>query len=366
MGKRKNILLLTSLLFVLVAVLVYLIIRRGRADDMPVKQEMKPETTVQTDTTTVTMDDKPAEVMMSPKILKPKIDSIHPVKKIVVAPDIRITEEMMGELERLGEELVAASQKEVIRIDSAAWMVPLQALPPVSQYAFLTTRRVASSVLFVPKGQWFFGGTITYTDHSNSNYKLLVLEDWQGAGYTITGRMYLGYAIKDNLGIGVKAGFERARIHIDKANLNLGDDLSFGVNNVRYINQQWSGTVFMRNFLSLFKSRQFGLFNDLELTFGGGTSKMVSGTGDAVKGTYESVFKTSIGISPGIMVFMHNIAAIEVSVGVLGFSTTSRKQITNQVYEGSRRNTGAQFGVDLLSIKLGGTIYLNSRRFKQR
>lgn len=342
MGRRRYILLFPLLPFLLIYALVAL---SGCKNHVPVLTEfIEQELPIQTDTVWA--------------VIPPKAEFVHPVEKpavIPVIPDILIPEEM-----------IISVQEEKPCIDSAELMIPVSNLPKVTQYEFLTFHRVHSPTLFVPKGQWFFGGTVSYTDHSNSNYKMLILEDWEGAGYTVTGRMYMGYAIQDNLGIGVKAGLERIRIDVRNANLNLGDDLSFSVNNVQYISQQWSGTVFMRNFLSLFRSRQFGLFNDLELTFGGGTSKMISGTGDALKGTYESVFKASVGISPGIMVFMHNIAAIEVSVGILGFNTTSRKQITNQVYEGSRRTSGAKFGVDLLSVKLGGTIYLNGRRFKQR
>ena len=31
--------------------------------------------------------------------------------------------------------------------------------------------------VFVPKGQWIFGGTASYSTHDNDKYKLLLLED---------------------------------------------------------------------------------------------------------------------------------------------------------------------------------------------
>lgn len=33
------------------------------------------------------------------------------------------------------------------------------------------------SNLFVPKGQWIFGGTISYSTHNNSDYDVLVIDD---------------------------------------------------------------------------------------------------------------------------------------------------------------------------------------------
>ena len=36
---------------------------------------------------------------------------------------------------------------------------------------------------FVPKGQWFFGGTCSYSEYNQDNYKFLVLKNWNGSGY---------------------------------------------------------------------------------------------------------------------------------------------------------------------------------------
>ncbi len=34
---------------------------------------------------------------------------------------------------------------------------------------------------FVPKGQWFFGGTCSYAEMAQENFKFLVLKNWKGA-----------------------------------------------------------------------------------------------------------------------------------------------------------------------------------------
>lgn len=36
--------------------------------------------------------------------------------------------------------------------------------------------------LFVPKGQWVFGGTASYSTHTNDNYKFLVVEGIDSKG----------------------------------------------------------------------------------------------------------------------------------------------------------------------------------------
>lgn len=368
MSRRKNILLLALLLLVVGIVVTYFTINKQR--NLPAKEEVamlkdstevkssKPAPKVEVTPPAEEQSEKPIEKVIkkqeAKKIVKLNIEDIKPIEEIKKID--------IGAI----KELITDNQKKISNIEKTELIFEPIDLPKVAHYVYLENQRVESSALFVPKGQWLFGGTLQYTDHTNANYKLLVLDDWEGNGYTMSGSMYVGYAIKDNLALGIKGGFGRTLLNIDNLNINLGDDLNFNIDHAHYLNQQWSGTLFMRNFFSLFRSRQFGLFNDTEITFSGGRGKMINGTGEALKGTYESFFKTSIGISPGIMVFMQNIAAIEVSVGILGFNTSNRKQITNQVYEGSRRTSGAKFGVDILSVKLGATIYLNSRRFKQR
>ena len=38
--------------------------------------------------------------------------------------------------------------------------------------------------LFVPRGQWIFGGTASYSTHSNDTYRFLVIEGIESKGYT--------------------------------------------------------------------------------------------------------------------------------------------------------------------------------------
>ncbi|MCD7978007.1 MAG: hypothetical protein LUG51_12960 [Tannerellaceae bacterium] len=64
-----------------------------------------------------------------------------------------------------------------------------------------------------------------------------------------------------------------------------------------------------------------------------------------------------VGISPGMAAFITNNAAIEVSVGVMGFDSRWVNQDHNKVVEGSFRSTSAKFKIDLFSINLGMSYY---------
>ena len=185
---------------------------------------------------------------------------------------------------------------------------------------------------FVPKGQWFFGGTCSYSEMSQENYKLLVLKDLNGNGYQLAIKPFIGYMVKDDLGVGATFAYERSLFKVD--NLN------------------------MRLFMNIEESKRFGLFNDVKLMFGGGQGKYINGKGDLLEGTYQTIFKTGLIYSPGIAVFINDYAAVEASIGVLGIQMKQVNQKTNGVHTGSFKNSSANFKIDLFSIGLGFSIYL--------
>lgn len=63
-------------------------------------------------------------------------------------------------------------------------------------------------------------------------------------------------------------------------------------------------------------------------------------------------------MAPGLVAFINNYTAIEVSIGVLGFNYSKTKQLTDQVYEGERSSSSANFKINLFSIGLGIAFYL--------
>ena len=46
----------------------------------------------------------------------------------------------------------------------------------------------------VPKGQWVFGGSLTYSTHTNSDYSLLIVDGIDSKGYTVKVSPLVGYA----------------------------------------------------------------------------------------------------------------------------------------------------------------------------
>ena len=215
-----------------------------------------------------------------------------------------------------------------------------------------------NSTVFVPKGQWIVGGNISYSTHDNENYKFLVIENINSTGYNFKVSPMFAYAIKDNMALGLRGGYNRQLLKVNNADLNLGEDMNLGISDYYSLKHTSTGSLIYRNYITLGKSKRFALFNEMQLTYGYGQAKLVDSSGAAVTGTYETTHDIAIGCSPGLVAFINNSTAVEVNVGVLGFNYSQTKQVTDQVYVGYRKSSQMNFKINIFSIALGIAFYL--------
>lgn len=211
---------------------------------------------------------------------------------------------------------------------------------------------------FVPKGQWIVGSSISYSEHTENNYQFLIIDGFNSDGYTFKVSPLVCYAFKDNLAGGGRLAYSRSLTKIDGLTLNVDDDNQFDINDLYQLKHTYSGMLILRNYISLGKSRRFALFNETQLEWSGSQSKVVNGKDESVTGTFSTTTGMSIGAAPGIVAFVNNYTAVEVSIGVLGLNFSKTKQVTNQVYQGEHSSSSANFKINLFSIGLGIAFYL--------
>lgn len=217
-------------------------------------------------------------------------------------------------------------------------------------------RGITKSV-FIPKGQWFAGSTISYNEQSADQFQFLVLANIDAKGYTLKVSPYAGYFIADNIAVGGRFAYARTYADIGNADINLGDDLSFHIKDDMYLEHSFSASGFLRTYMALGSSKVFGFFNEVRLTYAHGQGKHSNGTGNELTGYYQRSNSISIGAAPGLAAFVSDHASVEVSVGVMGFDFKWVDQVHNQVEKSSRRSAGGNFKIDLFSINLGMTLY---------
>lgn len=218
-------------------------------------------------------------------------------------------------------------------------------------------RGIMNSV-FIPKGSWMVGGTVSYSEHEEENLNFLVLKNVEGLGYTFNVSPYIGYFFKDNVSAGFRFGYNRSYLDMANFELNLGEDFNISLKDLYYLEHQYEVSGFLRTYMPIGKSKIFGLFNEVRLTYGYGVGKNSTGSGTEYDGTFETSHNLQIGIAPGLTAFVTDWSAVEVSVGVMGYNFKWQNQSTNQIETGMRRTSSGNFKINLFSINIGMTFYL--------
>ena len=214
------------------------------------------------------------------------------------------------------------------------------------------------SKVFVPKGQWIVGSSVSYSEHTENNYDFLVVEKINSDGYSFKLSPMFAYALKDNMALGGRFKYGRTLVRMDETQLNLDDETSFDINNIYQLKHSYSAMAIFRNYIPLGDSKRFAVFSETQLEVGGSQSKVSNGKGEALTGTYSKSTDLGFGVSPGMVAFINNYTAVEVSIGVLGVNLSKTRQVTNQVETGEQSSTSANFKINIFSIGLGIAFYL--------
>lgn len=212
---------------------------------------------------------------------------------------------------------------------------------------------------FIPKGQWMVGATFSYNEHVDDNFEFLsVLKDINSEGYTFKVTPLVSYFIKDNISIGGRFAYSRSFTKLDNISLELGDDLSFEVQDYHSTSNTYTASVFLRTYLNLGDSKRFGLFNEARVSYGYSESSGSTGKGVDLSGLYQLKHNLNISVAPGLTCFINDFTAVEASVSVAGLNFNWYDQTRDQVNKGSRAASSANFKINLLSIDLGIVFYL--------
>lgn len=219
-------------------------------------------------------------------------------------------------------------------------------------------KRGLELIRFVPKGQWITGVNVSYSQSSQDNYQFLIVENLSGKTYSFKVSPMVLYSFADNMAAGGRLSYERSLSKLSTGQVVIDSETDYDVDNLYSLSHNYFATAAFRNYLSMGHSTRFGFFTEVQLKAGGGQSKIVNGSGDDLTGTYERNFQLGLGLTPGLVMFLNNYSAIEVSVGVLGFNYTHTHSVTDRIYVADRKTKSANFKVNLFSITFGVAFYL--------
>lgn len=228
--------------------------------------------------------------------------------------------------------------------------------------------------LFIPKGTVGTGLSVSYSNYKVGNgiddagYQMLfsLIDNMHGSLQSFGIAPSLSYFIADNLALGLRFDYDKSGFNLGSMDLSLGDLMTLNVSDINYLKQSYSGSVTLRNYMPIANSRRFAMFAELRAT-GAYAQSASYKTEDGKKyGTYQDIYKGALSVVPGICCFVSNEAALEVSVGVLGFTHQKTVQKTNQVEVSQMIQNNASFQINLFSINMGVYIYIQTGKSRRK
>ncbi len=218
--------------------------------------------------------------------------------------------------------------------------------------------REVMKATFIPKGNWMMGGAISYFDLNQENLNFLVLKDVTGKGYTFGVSPCVGYFFRNNMAVGIRYDYNRTFLDLGNLDLNLGEDFNINLKDLYWLEHKHEAAAFLRTYMPIGRSKIFGFFNEVRLIYAFSQGKNSTGSGTEYDGTYETAHHVQIGCAPGLAAFITDFAAVEVSVGMMGYGVKWSEQITNQVEYGKKTSVSGNFKINLFSINIGMSLYL--------
>lgn len=208
--------------------------------------------------------------------------------------------------------------------------------------------------MFVPKGRWAFGLTASYGELDTQDIQVLnILKDFDFGGKIYSINPTISYFFRHNQSIGLRFVYSRGVANLGKLALDFDEDLNFNIHDVSYVSETYAAGIFYRNYIGLGKSKRFGVFNEVDLSFQNGNSRFERIFNEVPKETKTDIVQASLNFSPGVAVFIQDYVAFNVSFGIFGLKWRKEHQMTDGVDEGSRFSSGANFKFNIFNINFG-------------
>jgi len=232
-----------------------------------------------------------------------------------------------------------------------------------------TSRRIDREInknKFVFKGETMLGLTASYGTLSAEDADMFaIFENIRMDGTIATVNPFVGYFYRDNNCIGVRFGYSRITGGLDRFDVNLGEqnDLDIEIPWIDITSNKYSVGLFHRSYIALDEKGRFGLFGEIELSFGMGENEFAYKSGDRYRYTKSDNMTLRAWFNPGLAVYAFPNVCATISFGLGGFKYTSIKQYDEAGKEiGHRRHSKMNFRLNLADINIGMTIHLWNKK----
>lgn len=213
--------------------------------------------------------------------------------------------------------------------------------------------------LFIPKGQWGFGLTASYGEFNTDDVQLLsILKDLDLKIKAYSLKPSISYFFKNNQAVGLQFNYSRTITDLSGLTVDFDEDINFSLHDVSYYSESYSASAFYRNYVGLGTMKRFAIFNEVELSFGSGTSRFKRIYNDEPRDTRTNSTTASLNFSPGLCVFIMDNVSFNISFGVFGIQAKHDRQWVDGVKAGTRTTSGANFKFNIFNINFGMGVYI--------
>ena len=244
----------------------------------------------------------------------------------------------------------------------------LHALTPTvgEKRHFLPTRRrmdrEINRIPYIFKNEVAVGLTVSYgAINSDDTDYMLIFDNLNFKGSLFTINPSFIFFLKNNLGIGARFGYSKAKGDIGNATLNLGsaNDMNIDLSDIHLDNQSASFGLFMRSYAAIDNKGHFGVFAELEASYKAGKSTFSYKSNDQMKYTHSNTQQFKFSFNPGCSVFIFPNVCSTISFGLGGLQYTKVTQSDDKgKVIGSRETAKMLFRLNLANIRIGVNFFL--------
>jgi hypothetical protein len=222
----------------------------------------------------------------------------------------------------------------------------------IISYGLHAQEAISTEKFAVPKGRFFGALTFSLNHRQAENEDQLIryVLNQDKLNYTVRGGA--GYAIKNNLTLGLGFGYGQQKEEITFQNTD-GENITS-----KRLERGIAVVPNLRSFIPLGNGRiQIIVQTELGLKFGESLQRnFYTDKVDKITGNF---FEANLGISPGALVFFDSHWAFETTVSLAGFATRFEQQTTNNDQDNTTRivQSDIDLRLNLLQLNLGIAYY---------
>ncbi len=210
--------------------------------------------------------------------------------------------------------------------------------------------------VYIPKGSVQFGVSGGYNTFNAGNLNgstgatfLGLVDKIQGNVSFANASAFVSGFISNNVSLGARFSYGYTSVNLDNAAILSQINLT----NKHVDVMSLTGSIACRAYIPLFDSKWFALFAEGRLNGKMGYNKNYEQYEKGKAGTYADVYSVSLGLYPGISMFVTDNVALEISLPLVEGGMEWNKQLTDGSQESYMNRAFAQFQPGILGLNIG-------------